>query len=89
MEANVPYNRETEACRARIPSAVYASEFRERAVKLALTESVGVSEGARRLSAPLTTLANWVRSAKAGKLHEIGKEQKPLTEMKAELARVQ
>jgi len=73
----------------RIPKAVYTSEFREQAVKLALTEGVGVSEAARRLSVPLKTLANWVRSAKAGKLQEVGKEQKPQPELEAELARVQ
>lgn len=73
----------------RIPKAVYTSEFREQAVKLALTEGVGVSEAARRLSVPLKTLANWVRSDKAGKLQKVGKEQKPQTELEAELARVQ
>jgi transposase len=73
----------------RIRKAVYTSEFRERAVKLALSEGVGISEAARRLSVPLKTLANWVRSARAGKLQEVGKEQKPQTELEAELARVQ
>ncbi|AOK02151.1 transposase [Burkholderia vietnamiensis] len=73
----------------RIPKAVYTREFREEAVKLALTEGVGVSEAARRLSVPLKTLANWVRSAKAGKLQKVGWDQKPLTELEAELARVQ
>lgn len=42
----------------RIPKAVYTSEFREEAVKQALTEGVGVLEAARRLSVPLKTLAN-------------------------------
>src|ERR1700754_4426771 len=73
----------------RIPKAVYTSEFREQAVKLALSEGVGISEAARRLSVPLKTLANWVRSARVGKLQEVGKEQKPQTELEAELARVQ
>lgn len=73
----------------RIPKAVYTSEFREQAVKLALSEGVGISEAARRLSVPLKTLANWVRSDKAGELREVGKEQKPQTELEAELARVQ
>lgn len=73
----------------RIPKAVYTREFREEAVKLALTEGVGVSEAARRLSVPLKTLANWVRSAKAGKLQKVGGDQKPLSELEAELARVQ
>jgi transposase len=72
----------------RIPKAVYTREFREEAVKLALTEGVGVSEAARRLTVPLKTLANWVRSARAGKLQNVGRDQKPLTELEAELARV-
>jgi ankyrin repeat protein len=40
VEANVSYNRETEAWMNRIPKAAYTSEFREQAVKLALTEGV-------------------------------------------------
>ncbi|TCG04244.1 hypothetical protein BZM27_42235 [Paraburkholderia steynii] len=39
-----------EAYMNRIPKAVYTKEFREEAVKLAMTEGVGVSEAARRLS---------------------------------------
>ena len=35
-----------------------------------------------------STLENWVRAAKAGKLGEIGKNRQPLTEVEAELARV-
>ncbi|EIM99250.1 transposase IS3/IS911 family protein [Paraburkholderia hospita] len=72
----------------RIPKAVYTKEFREEAVKLALTEGVGVSEAARRLSIPMKSLANWVRAAKAGKLGKVGQGQKPLTELEMELNRV-
>jgi transposase len=72
----------------RIPKAVYTKEFREEAVKLAMTEGVGVSEAARRLSISMKTLANWVRAAKAGKLERVGQHQKPLTEIEAELGRV-
>ncbi|MGF6971961.1 transposase-like protein [Paraburkholderia sp. JPY465] len=42
----------------RIPKAVYTKEFREEAVKLALTQGVGVSEAARRLSIPMA-LSGW------------------------------
>lgn len=73
----------------RTPKAVYTSEFREQAVKLALSEAVGIWEAARRLSVPLKTLANWVRSARVGKRQEVGKEQKPQTALEAERARVQ
>jgi transposase len=72
----------------RIPKAVYTKEFREEAVKLALTEGVGVSEAARRLSIPMKSLANWVRAAKAGRLGKVGQQQKPLTELEMELNRV-
>ncbi|SEK15258.1 transposase [Paraburkholderia tropica] len=72
----------------RIPKAVYTKEFREEAVKLAMTDGVGVSEAARRLSISMKTLANWVRAAKAGRLENVGQHQKPLTEIEAELARV-
>lgn len=72
----------------RIPRAVYTKALRDEAVKLALTGGVGVSEASRRLSIPIKTLASWVRAAKAGKLKVVGRHQKPLTEVKAELARI-
>lgn len=72
----------------RIPKAVYTKEFREEAVKLAMTDGVSVSEAARRLSISMKTLANWVRAAKDGKLENVGQSQKPLTEIEAELARL-
>lgn len=72
----------------RIPKAVYTKEFREEAVELAMTEGVGVSEAARRLSISMKAVANWVRAAKAGKLALVGQHQKPLTEIEAELGRV-
>ena len=72
----------------RIPKAVYTKEFREEAVKLAQTEGVGVSEAARRLSIPMKSLANWVHSAKAGRLGKVGQQQRPLTELEMELNRV-
>ena len=52
----------------RIPKTVYTKEFREEAVKRAMTGGVGVSEAARRLSISMKTPANWVAAAKAGKL---------------------
>jgi transposase len=53
-----------------------------------MTEGVGISEAARRLSVLVKTLENWVRSAKTGKLDSVGQHQKPLTEIEAELGRV-
>ena len=69
----------------RIPKAVYTKEFRDEAVKLAMTDGVNVSEAARRLSISMKTLANWVRAAEAGKRENVGQYQKPLTEVEAEL----
>jgi transposase len=53
-----------------------------------MTDGVGVSEAARRLSISMKTLANWVRAAKDGKLENVGQSQKPLTEIEAELGRL-
>ena len=36
---------------------------------------------------PTSTLANWVKAAKAGKLGEIGQSYRPLTEVEMELAK--
>jgi transposase len=77
-----------EALMNRIPKAVYTKEFREEAVKLAMTDGVSVSEVARRLSISMKTLANWVRAAKDGKLENVGQNQKPPTEIEAELGRL-
>lgn len=37
---------------------------------------------------PPSTIGNWVKAHKAGKLGETGKSQRPLTEIEMELARV-
>jgi hypothetical protein len=34
---------------------------------------------------PTSTLANWVKAAKTGKLGEVGKNYRPLTEVEMEL----
>lgn len=70
----------------RVPKARYTKEFREEAVKLA--EAVGASEASRRLSIPLKSLANWMRAARTGKLEEVGRQEKPQTELEAELHRI-
>ena len=70
------------------PQGRYSKEFREEAVKLVTEEKLPWSEAAHRLSLPTSTLANWVRASKSGKLAEIGKTYRPLTEIEIELARV-
>lgn len=71
----------------RIPQGRYTKEFREEAVKLVTEEKLAIPEAARRLSLPPSTLANWVRAYKAGKLGEVGKTYRPLTDIEMELAR--
>ena len=66
----------------------YSKEFRTEAVKMVVEDGVSAYEASRRLSLPKSTLANWVRAYKAGKLHDIGGQQRPLTEVEQELARV-
>ena len=71
----------------RIPKAIYSKEFREQAVKHVMEEGLSAKEAARRLTLPVSTLAHWVKVAQTGKLGEIGKTQRPLTEIELELAK--
>ena len=71
-----------------IPQGRYTKEFREEAVKMVIDGSMSLPEAARRLSLPPSTLGNWVKAHKAGKLKDIGKNYRPLTEIEMELARV-
>ena len=70
-----------------IPQGRYTKEFREEAVKLVTEEKLSISEAAHRVSIAPSTLANWVKVFKAGKPGDIGKTQRPLTEIEMELAR--
>ena len=69
------------------PQGRYTKEFREETVKLVTEEKLSLPEAARRLSLPPSTLGNWVKQFKAGRLGEIGKTYRPLTEIEMELAR--
>jgi transposase len=71
-----------------IPQGRYTKEFREEAVKIVMDGSMSLPEAARRLSLPPSTLGNWVKAHKSGKLGDIGKTRKPLTDIEMELARV-
>jgi transposase-like protein len=64
-----------------IPQRRYTKEFREEAVKLITEERLSLPEAARRLSLPPSTLGNWVKQFKAGRLGEVGKTYRPLTEI--------
>jgi transposase len=72
----------------KIPQGRYTKEFREEAARLVLEEGLSSGEAAKRLSLPKSTLENWVRSARAGNLGNVGKNRRPLTEVEVELARV-
>jgi transposase len=70
-----------------IPQGRYTKEFREEAVKLVTEEKLSVPVAAKRLSLPQSTLGNWLKASKSGKLADIGKGQRPLTEIEMDLAR--
>jgi len=65
----------------------YSKEFREEAVKLVTEERLSVPEAGRRLSLPPSTITSWVKQFKAGRLGEIGKTYRPLTDVEMELTR--
>jgi transposase len=68
----------------RLPYGRYTKEFRQEAAKQVLEDGLSVHEAANRLSLAPTTLGNWVKAYKDGKLGEIGKNQRPLTEVEME-----
>jgi transposase len=70
-----------------VPQGRYTKEFREETVKLVTEEKLSLPEAGRRLSIPPSTIGNWLKAHKAGKLGDIGKTYRPLTEVEMELAR--
>ena len=72
----------------RLPRGRYSKEFREEAVKLITVEKLSLPEAGRRLNLAPSTINNWVKASKSGKLADIGKSYRPLTEIEMELARV-
>ena len=72
----------------RLPKGAYSPEFREQAVRLHLQENLTLTEISNRLSLPKGTLKNWVALARQEKLGDVGKGQKPMTEMELELAKL-
>jgi transposase-like protein len=71
-----------------IPRGRYSKEFREEAVKLITEEKLSLPEAGRRLNLAPSTIGNWVKASKDGRLGEIGKSYRPLTEVEIELARI-
>jgi transposase len=72
----------------KVPYSKYTREFRLEAARLVTEGGLSVGEAAMRLSLPKSTLENWLRAFKAGKLEGIGKSRRPLTDVEVELARV-
>lgn len=72
----------------RIPRAYYTRELREEAVKLVTEGGLSIPEAGRRLSISTSTIRYWVKAHRTGKLAQVGKQLRPLTEVEAELARV-
>ena len=70
------------------PQGRYTKELREEAVKLVTEEKLSLPEAARRLSLPPSTLGNWIKACKEGRLGDIGKTYRPLTEIEMELAKI-
>jgi len=72
----------------KIPRAIYTKELREEAVKLVTEGGLKIPEVGRRLEIAPSTLRYWVTVEREGKLSDVGRRQKPLTEVEMELARV-
>ena len=72
----------------RLPKGIYTPEFRAQAVRLHEVDGLSKPEVSMRLSLPIGTLKQWVRASREGRPGEVGKHQKPLTELELELARV-
>ena len=70
-----------------VPQGRYTREFRQEAVKLVTEERLSLPEAALRLSLAPSTLRYWVKAQRAGKLGDVGKTYRPLTEVEMDLAR--
>ena len=70
-----------------IPQGRYTKEFREEAVKLVMEEKLSLPTAARQLSLSPSTLRYWVKAYQEGRIGEVGKTYRPLTEIEMDLAR--
>ena len=73
-----------------VPNRQYTTEFKVEAVRLA--ESIGGNPAAKRLDIPESSLWNWIKLSRAGKLTvgEAGSKpaKRPVGELEAELSRL-
>jgi len=72
----------------KLPYGKYTKEFRLEAVKLVTDGGLSIPEAGRRLSLAPSTLSNWIKKYKAGKLEEVGKSRRGLSEKELELHRL-
>jgi transposase len=73
--------------RAMAPHRDYTIEFKSEAVRLA--REVGVTEAARRLDIPVSSLQNWMKPSYASKLAGAGESgKKTVNDVQAENARL-
>ncbi|MDD5760093.1 MAG: transposase [Desulfobulbaceae bacterium] len=72
----------------RIPQGRYTKEFREETVKLVTEQDLSAPEVSRRLDLPKSTIVSWLKAGRAGKLGEIGKQRRQLSDVELELAKV-
>ena len=73
-----------------VPNRQYTDEFKVEAVRL--SESIGGSQAAKRLGIPDSSLWNWIRLSRAGKLKATGDSavavKRSVTEVEAENRRL-
>jgi transposase len=76
--------------REAVPNRQYTQEFKLEAVRLA--ESVGGNQAAKRLGIPDSSIWNWVRLSRAGKLGAVDAKaaeiKRPVSQLEAENARL-
>ena len=71
----------------RVPQGRYSREFRQEAVRLVTEKKLSLPEAGRWLSLPPSTLGYWMKAQRAGKLGDVGKTYRPMTEVEMDLAR--
>jgi transposase len=71
-----------------IPKVRFTEEFKEEAAKMVIEGGLSVSKVATRLSIPTSTLAYWVKLAKAGKLPNNSKKHTKVNEEEMEIMRL-
>jgi transposase len=69
-----------------IPHRVYTAEFKAEAVKLA--DEVGITEAAKRLDMPSSSIRNWMKPGARSRLSGDGGKRQPVSEAQAEITRL-